>query len=96
MYKLCIVVVLCCAFFPRCSAAPKTWGADPRSEFERQAEQNDGLQQAINVRESILSKVGGNIPSSHVLWTFHHFVRKHFWIERGAKFIRPLLFVAAG
>ncbi|KAK9519019.1 hypothetical protein VZT92_021776 [Zoarces viviparus] len=60
MYKLCIVVVLCCAFFPRCSAAPKTWGADPRSEFERQAEQNDGLQQEIRVQESILSKLLGD------------------------------------
>ena len=59
MYKLCIIIVMCCALFPWCSAAPKILGADPRSEFE--VEQNEGLQEEIAGQESILSKVGGNI-----------------------------------
>lgn len=62
MYKLCIVIGVCCAFFPLASAAPKTWGEDPRSEFDSTAEQNDRLQEEIDGQESILSKVGGNMP----------------------------------
>uniref|UniRef100_A0A8C9ZJJ2 Olfactomedin-like 2Ba n=1 Tax=Sander lucioperca TaxID=283035 RepID=A0A8C9ZJJ2_SANLU len=57
MYKLCIGIVMCCAFFPRGSAAPKTWAADPRSEIESEAEQNDRLQEEIDGQESILSKL---------------------------------------
>lgn len=66
MYGFCAVVVLCCAFSPRCSAAPKTWRPDPRSEPERDAERDDGLQEEADGRESILSKVRGSIPLSHV------------------------------
>ncbi|XP_010785172.1 olfactomedin-like protein 2B [Notothenia coriiceps] len=58
MYKLCIIIVMCCALFPWCSAAPKILGADPRSEFE--AEQNEGLQEEIAGQESILSKLLGD------------------------------------
>ncbi|XP_031174092.1 olfactomedin-like 2Ba [Sander lucioperca] len=60
MYKLCIGIVMCCAFFPRGSAAPKTWAADPRSEIESEAEQNDRLQEEIDGQESILSKLLGD------------------------------------
>lgn len=80
MYKLCIVVASCCAFFPCGSAAPKTRGEDPRAHFESKGEQNDRLQEEIDGQESILSKVGGNIHfyfDSYVLWTFHDFVRKN-------------------
>uniref|UniRef100_G3PD32 Olfactomedin-like 2Ba n=1 Tax=Gasterosteus aculeatus TaxID=69293 RepID=G3PD32_GASAC len=60
MYGFCAVVVLCCAFSPRCSAAPKTWRPDPRSEPERDAERDDGLQEEVDGRESILSKLLGD------------------------------------
>lgn len=56
MYKLCIAILMCCACFPRGSAAPKTWGADPRSQPESNAEQNDMLQEEVDGQESILSK----------------------------------------
>lgn len=58
MYTLCIAIVMCCAFFPRSSAAPKTWGPDPRSQPESKTEQNDRLQEEVDDQESILSKVG--------------------------------------
>lgn len=61
MYKLCIAIVMCCAFFPRGSAAPKTWVTDPRSQPESLAEQNDRLQEEVDGQESILSKVGGKV-----------------------------------
>lgn len=60
MYKLCAVFVMWCALFPRVSAAPKTWGEDPRLQFESKAEQNDKLQEEVDGQESILSKVRGN------------------------------------
>ena len=61
MYKLCIAILMCCACFPPGSAAPKSWGADPRSEPESNAEQNDMLQEEVDGQESILSKVGGKV-----------------------------------
>lgn len=51
---------MCCAFFPSGSAAPKTRGADPRSEFESETEQNESLQEEIDGQESILSKLLGD------------------------------------
>ncbi|XP_054458906.1 olfactomedin-like 2Ba [Anoplopoma fimbria] len=60
MYKLCTAVVLCCAFLPWCSAAPKTRAADPWSESERKAEGHDGLQEEVDGHESILSKLLGD------------------------------------
>lgn len=69
MYKLCIVIVMCCAFSPRGFAAPKTMGADPRSQLESIEEQNDRLQEEIDDQESILSKVGGKVP----FLTLHNF-----------------------
>ncbi|XP_038571977.1 olfactomedin-like 2Ba [Micropterus salmoides] len=60
MYKLCAVFVMWCALFPRVSAAPKTWGEDPRLQFESKAEQNDKLQEEVDGQESILSKLLGD------------------------------------
>ncbi|XP_039985167.1 olfactomedin-like 2Ba [Xiphias gladius] len=60
MYKLCMFVVVCCAFCARGFAAPKTMGADPRSHLESNAEQNDRLQEEIDGQESILSKLLGD------------------------------------
>ncbi|XP_056235500.1 olfactomedin-like 2Ba isoform X1 [Seriola aureovittata] len=60
MSKLCIVIVMCCACFPRGFAAPKTLGADPRSQVQSNAEQNDRLQEEIDGQESILSKLLGD------------------------------------
>lgn len=62
MYKLCIIIVMCCAFCPWSSAAPKTWGEDPRSHSESKEGQNDKLQEEIDGQESILSKVRGIMP----------------------------------
>lgn len=81
MYKLCFIIVVCCAFFPCGSAAPKTRGEDPGSQFESKAEQDDMLQEEIDGQENILSKVGRNNPFLYFkffLWTFHYFVRKNF------------------
>lgn len=61
MYKSCIVIVMCCAFFPRGSAAPKTLVADLRSQLR-----NDTLQEELDGQESILSKVGGKQTSPRV------------------------------
>ncbi|KAM8874383.1 olfactomedin-like 2Ba isoform 2-T3 [Spinachia spinachia] len=61
MYRLCVVlVVLCAAFAPRGSAAPRARRPDPRSESERDPAQNDGLQEEVDGRESILSKLLGD------------------------------------
>lgn len=62
MYKLWIVIVMCCAFFPWGSAAPKTLVADPTSQTESNEERNDRLQEELDSQENILSKVGGNVP----------------------------------
>ena len=82
MYKLGIVIAMCCAFCPRGSAAPKTLGADPRSQLESNAEQNERLQEEIDGQESILSQVGALSPFFislqqyfyGVCFFFHHFV----------------------
>lgn len=96
MYKLCIVVVVCCALFPCSSAAPKTWVEDPGSQSETKGEQKtDGLQEEIDAQENILSKVGEkNNFYLHAIYNLVIFCVK--MIERGGKYIRPLLFVAAG
>ncbi len=67
MCKLCIIIVMCCAFFPLSSAAPKTRGEDPRSQLESKEEQNDKLQEEIDGQESILSKVRRIIPLLHFI-----------------------------
>lgn len=59
MYRLCVIVAMCCALCPRCSAAPKTREEAPRSQTESKEEQNDTLQEEMDGHESILSKVGG-------------------------------------
>lgn len=58
MYRLCVIVAMCCALCPRCSAAPKTWEEAPKSQTESTDEQNETLQEEIDGHESILSKVG--------------------------------------
>ncbi|KAM7388326.1 hypothetical protein PAMP_024510 [Pampus punctatissimus] len=60
MYKVCIAILTCCAFWPWGSAAPKTWVADPRSQPENKAEQNDNLQEEIDGQDSIISKLLGD------------------------------------
>ncbi|XP_034736745.1 olfactomedin-like 2Ba [Etheostoma cragini] len=60
MDRLCIGIVMCCAFFTRGSAAPKTWTADPKSEIESEARQNDRLHEETDGQESILSKLLGD------------------------------------
>ncbi|XP_070688187.1 olfactomedin-like 2Ba [Pempheris klunzingeri] len=60
MYRLCSVIVMCCAFLPWGSAAPKNWGEDPRTHLEGEAGQNDGLQEEMDDRQSILSKLLGD------------------------------------
>lgn len=82
MYKLCIVIVMCCALFPLGSAAPKTLFADT-SRLESNAERNDGLQEELDGQESILSKVGENIHffffffTELFLWILYCFVRRN-------------------
>uniref|UniRef100_A0A3Q3FUD2 Olfactomedin-like 2Ba n=1 Tax=Labrus bergylta TaxID=56723 RepID=A0A3Q3FUD2_9LABR len=60
MGKLCIVVVVCCALFPRGSAAPVAGGEDPGSQYEISAEQGERLQEETDDHESILSKLLGD------------------------------------
>ncbi|XP_040897019.1 olfactomedin-like 2Ba [Toxotes jaculatrix] len=60
MYKLCIAIVMCCALNPRGFAFPMTMGADPGSQLEMNAEQNERLQEEIEGQESILSKLLGD------------------------------------
>lgn len=58
MYKLGFVIVISCAFFPWGSGAPKPLAENPGSQLETSAEQNDRLQEEIEGRQNILSKVG--------------------------------------
>lgn len=58
MSKFVLVIVISCASFRWGSAAPKPLAEDPRSQLESIAEQNDTLQEEIEGRESVLSKVG--------------------------------------
>lgn len=96
MYRLCVIVAMCCALCPRCSAAPKTWEEAPRSQAESTEEQNDTLQEEMDGHESILSKVGGKRLIFSCLLDIS-FVRKNSNVfEWAGKHIRPLLFVAAG
>lgn len=74
MYKLCFIIVVCCAFFPCGSAAPKTRGEDPGSQFESKAEQDDMLQEEIDGQENILSKVGRNNPFLYFKCFYGHFI----------------------
>ncbi|XP_069551153.1 olfactomedin-like 2Ba [Brachyistius frenatus] len=60
MYKLCIVILMCCAFFSCGSTAPKSSGAGPRSQLESTAGENDNLQEEIDSQQSILSKLLGD------------------------------------
>lgn len=60
MYKLGFVIVISCAFFPWGSGAPKPLAENPRSQLESSAEQNDRLQEEIEGRQNILSKLLGD------------------------------------
>uniref|UniRef100_A0A1A8VD15 Olfactomedin-like 2Ba n=1 Tax=Nothobranchius furzeri TaxID=105023 RepID=A0A1A8VD15_NOTFU len=61
MFKLFHVIVLCCAFFSRGSAAPKpSLNADWRSQPDNGAEQNEELQEEVEGQESIISKLLGD------------------------------------
>ncbi|XP_019936443.2 olfactomedin-like 2Ba isoform X1 [Paralichthys olivaceus] len=60
MFKLCLVFVMCAAFYPRSFAAPQTLAADHRSHDVGDEEQNDSLQEEIDGQESILSKLLGD------------------------------------
>lgn len=94
MYKLRIAIVMCCAFLPWGSAAPKTWLADPTSQPESNEERNERLQEELDSQENILSKVWTN--ASFYVFLFLLFCAEIQKIERGGKHMRPLLFVAAG
>lgn len=57
MYRLCVIVALCCALGPRCSAAPKTREEAPKSQHESDAERNDLPHEGSDGHENLLSKV---------------------------------------
>lgn len=58
MYWLCVIVAVCCALGPRCSAAPKTRDEAPKAQFESDTERNDLLHVEADGHENLLSKVG--------------------------------------
>lgn len=89
MYKLCALIAVCCAFCPRGSAAPRSAGADRSAQGAGDAEQVDRLQEEVDGQESILSKVGGKNIIHHI----QTFLIELRWEK---KYMRPLLFVAAG
>ncbi|XP_071403027.1 olfactomedin-like 2Ba [Centroberyx affinis] len=60
MDKICILCVICCAFFALCSAAPKNWTAERGTQPDNKLEQNDSLQEEIDGQENILSKLLGD------------------------------------
>ncbi|XP_068174789.1 olfactomedin-like 2Ba isoform X2 [Antennarius striatus] len=59
MLKVCVAIVVYCAFFQRGSAAPRPWGADSRSKLGSDKAQNDWLHET-DEQESILSKLLGD------------------------------------
>lgn len=59
MYRLCIVLAMCCAFFLWGSAAPTDRGEDPGSQWKDKVEQDEKLREEMDGQENILSKVGG-------------------------------------
>lgn len=69
MYKLCVVVAMCCAFSQCGSAAQTQQGEGPRSQLKDSVEQDQNLQEVIDGQENILSKVGGCIHC-HLLLRF--------------------------
>ncbi|XP_068599320.1 olfactomedin-like 2Ba [Brachionichthys hirsutus] len=60
MFKICVAIVVCCAFIRRGSAAPRSWGEDARSNLRSKKEQ-------IDDRESVLSKLLGDYDKVKVL-----------------------------
>lgn len=57
MYRLCVIVALCCALAPRCSAAPKTRDEAPKSQPESDTERNELPREEADGHENLLSKV---------------------------------------
>lgn len=57
MYRLCVIVALCCALAPRCDAAPKTRDEVPKSHLESDADRSDLPHEESDVHENLLSKV---------------------------------------
>lgn len=95
MYRLCVIVALCCALGPLCSAAPKTRDETPKAQFESDAERNDLPHEKLDGHENLLSKVRTRLFPFVVLFLSHiSFVRKQqfqtFLNERAGKHIRPL------
>lgn len=73
MYKLCVVVAMCCAFSSCGSAAQKQREEGPRSQLKDSAEQDQNLQEVVDGQENILSKVGGSIHC-HLLLRFGYVI----------------------
>lgn len=94
MYRLCVIVALCCALGSRCFAAPKTRDEAPKSQHERDAEQNDLPHEESDGHENLLSKVRTRSFPFVVLLSHNSLVRKQqfqtFLNERAGKHIRPL------
>lgn len=57
MYRLFIVLAMCCALFPCGPAAPTDRGEDPGSQWKDKVEQDEKLREEIDGQENILSKV---------------------------------------
>lgn len=89
MHRVCIVLAMCCAFFPCGSAAPKDRGQDPGSQWKDMVQQDEKLREEIDGQENILSKVGDKHP-------FSEFLVRKLKTSLGGKYIGALLFIAAG
>lgn len=93
MFRLCVLVAMCCALGPRCSAAPKTRDEAPKSHFESDAERSDLLQEEVDAHENLLSKVDTRLFTVVILLHISHVHQQHFQTylnERAGKHIRPL------
>lgn len=85
MHRLCVLVVLCCAFYARCSAVPRAVNnTAPEVDDD---DDNPRLQEETDDQENILSKVRRKRSFTPALNSSHGC----FIIV----LLRPLLFVAA-